>query len=110
MKLLPAIDLIGGNCVRLAQGDFDRETRYTNDPTAALASFAAGGATEAHLVDLDGARAGEPRQHKLLSELAGATELRLQVAGGFRAPDQVERVLDAGVERVVIGSLALSDP
>ena len=110
MILLPAIDLIGGRCVRLAQGDFDRETSYSNDPVAALADFAAGGAEEAHLVDLDGARAGEPRQHELFVALARSGTIKMQVAGGFRTADQVARVLDAGVARVVIGSLALSDP
>lgn len=109
MKLLPAIDLIGGRCVRLAQGDFARETRYSDDPAAALREFAAGGAEEAHIVDLDGARAGAPRQHGLLADLARATSLRLQVAGGFRDEGQVEAALGAGVARVVIGSLALTD-
>ena len=110
MILLPAIDLIGGRCVRLAQGDFARETSYSDDPADALADFAAGGAEEAHLVDLDGARAGAPRQHDLFTALARTTSLKLQVAGGFRTADQVAAVLDAGVARVVIGSLALSDP
>jgi phosphoribosylformimino-5-aminoimidazole carboxamide ribotide isomerase len=110
MILLPAIDLIGGRCVRLAQGDFARETAYSDDPAAALADFAQGGAVEAHLVDLDGARAGAPRQHDLFATLARSTDLKLQVAGGFRTADQVATVLDAGVSRVVIGSLALSDP
>jgi len=110
MKLLPAIDLIGGRCVRLQQGDFARETAYSDDPAAARADFAAGGADEAHLVDLDGARAREPRQHGLFVDLARSSSLKLQVAGGFRTRAQVERVLSAGVARVVIGSLALDDP
>ena len=110
MILLPAIDLIGGRCVRLAQGDFARETSYSDDPAAALADFASGGADEAHLVDLDGARAGAPRQHQLFATLARATCLKLQVAGGFRSAGQVAAALDAGVERVVIGSLALTNP
>lgn len=109
MKLLPAIDLIGGRCVRLSQGDFDRETSYSDDPAAALAGFANGGAAEAHLVDLDGARAGEPRQHELFIQLARSRTIPMQVAGGFRTADQVAHVLDAGVARVVIGSLALTD-
>lgn len=110
MKLLPAIDLIDGRCVRLAQGDFTRETSYSDDPAAALADFAASGADEAHLVDLDGARAGAPRQHDLFARLAGESPLALQVAGGFRSEAQVAAMLDAGVARVVIGSLALTDP
>ena len=109
MKLLPAIDLIGGRCVRLSQGDFDRETSYSDDPAAALEGFSAGGAEEAHLVDLDGARAGEPRQHDLFVSLARTGTIPMQVAGGFRTADQVAHVLDAGVSRVVIGSLALTD-
>ncbi len=110
MILLPAIDLIDGRCVRLAQGDFARETLYSDDPAAALAEIADAGATEAHLVDLDGARAREPRQHELLISLAAETRLGLQVAGGFRTLEQVRRALDAGIARVVIGSLAIDDP
>ena len=110
MILLPAIDLIGGRCVRLAQGDFARETSYSDDPASALAAFADNGASEAHIVDLDGARARAPRQHELLMALAAQAGLSLQVAGGFRTLDQVRRMLDAGVARVVIGSLAVDDP
>ncbi len=110
MILLPAIDLIDGRCVRLAQGDFARETSYSDDPAAALTDFLAGGAEEAHLVDLDGARAGAPRQHALFQTLARGTSLKLQVAGGFRSSAHVAAVLEAGVKRVVIGSLALTDP
>lgn len=110
MKLLPAIDLIGGRCVRLRQGDFAQGTDYGAGPAEALARFADQGAEEAHLVDLDGARAREPRQHELLARLARASTLRLQVAGGVRSADQVRRLLDAGVGRVVIGSLALAEP
>ncbi len=110
MKLLPAIDLIGGRCVRLQQGDFALETSYADRPDIALKRFADAGAEEAHLVDLDGARAREPRQHDLFLELLRASQLKLQVAGGFRTRDQVARMLDAGIERVVIGSLALDDP
>lgn len=110
MILLPAIDLIDGQCVRLAQGDFARVTTYPLDPLAALAAFAADGADEAHLVDLDGARAREPRQHDLFARLAARSPLTLQVAGGFRTADQVAAMLDAGVGRVVLGSLALDDP
>ncbi len=110
MILLPAIDLIGQRCVRLAQGDFARETVYSENPAAALADFADQGAIEAHVVDLDGARAGAPRQHDLLVQLGQQQRLRLQVAGGMRTLDQVKRMLDAVIARVVIGSLALDDP
>lgn len=110
MILVPAIDLVGGRCVRLTQGDFARETVYDADPADALAGFAAAGASEAHLVDLDGARAREPRQHELCAALAKQAPLALQVAGGFRSPDHVGRMLEAGIARVVVGSLALDDP
>ncbi len=110
MILVPAIDLISGRCVRLQQGDFARETTYSDDPRTALANFAASGASEVHIVDLDGAKAGEPRQHELLARLAAHRDLDLQVAGGFRTGEHVTNMLRAGVRRVVIGSLALTDP
>ena len=110
MILYPAIDLIDGRCVRLAQGDFARETSFAEKPAAALARFADDGAAWAHIVDLDGAKAGEPRQHDLLADLARSSTLKLQVAGGVRTADHVATLLDAGAARVVIGSLAVNDP
>ena len=110
MILYPAIDLIDGRCVRLSQGDFARETVYAEDPAAALARFAKEGAAWAHIVDLDGAKAKEPRQHDLLATLAKSAKLKLQVAGGVRTPAHVATLLDAGVTRVVVGSLAVNDP
>ena len=110
MILYPAIDLIAGRCVRLSQGDFDRETGYAEAPAEALTRFAEAGAIWAHIVDLDGARAKEPRQHALLADLAKASPLKLQVAGGVRTPAHVATLLDAGVARVVVGSLAVNDP
>ncbi|QPQ54334.1 1-(5-phosphoribosyl)-5-[(5-phosphoribosylamino)methylideneamino] imidazole-4-carboxamide isomerase [Allosphingosinicella flava] len=110
MILYPAMDLMGGRCVRLAQGRFDDATTYSGDPGEALRRFADGGAGWAHVVDLDGARDGGPSQHALLLQLAATAPLRLQVAGGFRTADQVRRAIDAGAARVVIGSLAVKQP
>ena len=110
MILYPAIDLIDGRCVRLSQGDFARETVYAEDPAAAIARFATEGAAWAHIVDLDGAKAKEPRQHALLATLANSAKLKLQVAGGVRTPAHVATLLNAGVSRVVVGSLAVNDP
>jgi phosphoribosylformimino-5-aminoimidazole carboxamide ribotide isomerase len=110
MILYPAMDLMGGRVVRLAQGRFEDATIYPGDPAEALAAFAQAGAEWAHVVDLDGARAGAPVQHDLLCELGRTAPLRLQVAGGFRTAEQIARVLDAGVARVVIGSLAVKEP
>jgi phosphoribosylformimino-5-aminoimidazole carboxamide ribotide isomerase len=110
MIVYPAIDLRDGVCVRLMHGRFDQVTRYDDDPAARLAAFRASGALWAHIVDLDGAEAGGAVQHDLIGELAGAIDIRIQSGGGVRSADDVQRLLDAGVSRVVVGSLAVSDP
>jgi phosphoribosylformimino-5-aminoimidazole carboxamide ribotide isomerase len=110
MLIYPAIDLMGGRCVRLSQGRFEDATIYPADPAEALAAFAEAGAEWTHIVDLDGARERSPRQHELIAGLAGGAKQQLQVAGGFRTLGQLERMFDAGVARVVIGSLAVQEP
>src|SRR3569623_3090721 len=110
MIFYPAMDLMGGRIVRLRQGGFEDSTTYSQDPATALGHFADAGAEWVHIVDLDGARAGAPLQHDLIAELARSTRLKLQVGGGFRTREQVARMLDAGVSRVVIGSLAVKQP
>jgi len=110
MILYPAMDLMGGRVVRLAQGRFDDATAYPGEPAEALAAFAAAGAAWAHVVDLDGAKAGAPVQHDLLARLASEAPLKLQLAGGIRTRDQVARLLDSGAGRVVVGSLAVKQP
>lgn len=110
MIIYPAMDLMGGRVVRLRQGRFDDATSYSDDPGLALQAFADAGAEWAHVVDLDGARAGEPVQHDLIGRLAAVSPLKLQVAGGFRTREQIARMFDAGVDRVVIGSLAVKQP
>lgn len=110
MIIYPAMDLIGGRPVRLRQGRFEESTFYDEAPAAALARFAAAGASWAHIVDLDGTRVGEPVQHDLIGTLARAGDLKLQVAGGIRSTDHVARLFDAGVERAVVGSLCVTRP
>lgn len=110
MIIYPAMDLMGGRVVRLRQGRFDDPTNYSPDPEMALRSFADARAEWAHIVDLDGARGGAPVQHDTIAKLAGSTALKLQVGGGFRTREQVARMLDAGVSRVVIGSLTVKEP
>ena len=110
MILYPAMDLMEGRVVRLRQGRFDERTTYSADPENALHQFAAAGAQWAHVVDLDGARLREPSQHDRIAGLAAAVPLRLQVGGGVRSADHIERLLAAGVARVVVGSLAVRDP
>ena len=110
MILLPAIDIRGGRVVRLLRGDYDRETAYDEDPAAAAERWAGDGARYLHVVDLDGARAGEPVNLDAVRRIAGRVECPFQAGGGVRNRDAVEAVLDAGAERVVIGTAALRDP
>ena len=110
MIIYPAMDLMGGRVVRLKQGRFDDQTIYSAEPSEALRDFANAGASWAHIVDLDGARARHPVQHELIATLARSTPLSLQVGGGFRTKDEVARMLGAGVGRIVIGSLAVKEP
>jgi phosphoribosylformimino-5-aminoimidazole carboxamide ribotide isomerase len=108
--IYPAIDLKDGAGVRLSQGRFDAVTVYDADPSVRLAAFAAAGATWVHMVDLDGAKAGEPAQYELVGRLAKDAKVKLQVGGGVRARADVERLLNAGVARVVVGSAAVQRP
>jgi phosphoribosylformimino-5-aminoimidazole carboxamide ribotide isomerase len=111
--ILPAIDLRDGKVVRLRQGDFDRERVYAEHPTAVARDFAAAGAEWIHVVDLDGARAGERRQASAIATVVAAFEgngPRFQVAGGLRTGEDIANVLETGADRVVIGTAALSDP
>ncbi len=110
MLIYPAIDLRAGECVRLLHGRFDAVTRYDADPLARLAAFEAAGAEWVHIVDLDGAQAGEPRQHDLITRMASASRVRIQTGGGVRKEGDVRRLLDAGADRVVVGSLAVRKP
>ena len=110
MIIYPAIDLLDGCCVRLTQGRFDEVVRYSAYPVEALRQFEAEGAEWAHIVDLDGAREGNPRQHGMIADFVDATELKLQVAGGIRDAAQIEFLLGEGIDRVVIGSLAVTAP
>lgn len=109
MLIYPAIDLQNGVCVRLLRGDFDAATRY-GDPFAQLAAFASAGAEWVHIVDLDGARAGAPAQHELIGRLARETSLWIQCGGGVRTRAHIDALLDAGAQRVVLGSVAVRAP
>jgi len=112
MRLLPAIDLKDGRCVRLLRGDFAQVTAYSAAPLELAHKFRAMGADWLHVVDLDGAREGRTDRGNrgLIAQLARESRLKLQVGGGLRTRADVEDVLEAGAERAVIGSAALSDP
>ena len=106
MELLPAIDIRGGRCVRLLQGDFGQETRYSVDPVELAQRYADLGAAWLHVVDLDGAARGTPANLQLVRNMARAANLKIQLGGGIRSREDLDRVLEV-VDRAVIGSLAV---
>ncbi|HEU4664927.1 MAG TPA: 1-(5-phosphoribosyl)-5-[(5-phosphoribosylamino)methylideneamino] imidazole-4-carboxamide isomerase [Dokdonella sp.] len=109
MKIIPAIDLCDGRVVRLRQGDFAQARTFAHDPAELAARYAHAGADALHLVDLDGARAARPMQLAAIERIA-ATGLRVQAGGGVRTREDVLRLFDAGVARVVVGSVAVREP
>jgi phosphoribosylformimino-5-aminoimidazole carboxamide ribotide isomerase len=108
--LYPAIDIRGGQAVRLLQGDYARETTYDADPVDAAVRWAGEGVEFLHVVDLDGAKAGAPQNLEAVRRIAAAVDCPIQVGGGLRDAESVASILDAGAERVVIGTAALRDP
>src|SRR4051794_20482655 len=110
MDLYPAIDLRDGRCVRLYQGDYDRETVYGDDPVAQALAFEAEGAAWIHVVDLDAARTGEPVNRPVVAAIAAAVSVPVQTGGGVRDEAAAEALIDAGVARVVLGTAALEQP
>lgn len=110
MQLLPAIDLRNGRCVRLFQGDFAAETQYSTNPVEILERYVAFGAERVHVVDLDGAKDGSQTNHALIANFSAKKVAALQVGGGLRTLERVQTLLSLGVERAVIGSVAVSNP
>lgn len=110
MILYPAIDIRGGQAVRLLQGDYERETTYDADPVDAAKRWAGEGAEFLHVVDLDGAKTGAPQNLEAVRRIAAAVDCPIQVGGGLRDAESVASILNAGAERVVIGTAALRDP
>jgi phosphoribosylformimino-5-aminoimidazole carboxamide ribotide isomerase len=109
MEIIPAIDLRAGRVVRLAQGDYARETRYAPEPLALAREYAGAGARWLHVVDLDGARSGALDNLRMIEAIAG-TSLHVQAGGGVRDEADVRRLFDAGVSRIVLGSVAVASP
>jgi len=109
-SIFPAIDLMDGGCVRLFKGDFNQRTNYDANPVEVAKGFKDAGAEWLHVVDLDGAKDADARQSHLIMEIAKESGLKVQTGGGIRERYQVERLLAGGIERVVIGSLALKEP
>jgi phosphoribosylformimino-5-aminoimidazole carboxamide ribotide isomerase len=110
MQVIPAIDLRGGSCVRLQQGDYSRETVFGDDPAAMAATWASEGAGRIHLVDLDGAKEGRPVNVEAVRSILAAVDVPCQLGGGVRDEATIAAWLDAGVERVIVGTQALRDP
>ena len=108
--LYPAIDLRGGRCVRLHQGDYARETVYGDDPVAQAQAFAAAGAPWIHVVDLDAARTGVPHDRAIIAAIAAAVDVPVQTGGGVRDDAAADALFGAGVRRVVVGTAALDEP
>jgi len=110
VQIWPAIDLRDGKCVRLEQGDFDRETVFGDDPVEMARKWVAQGAQCLHLVDLDGARDGRPSNHDVIGRIVSAVQVPCQLGGGIRDEATIRALLNAGVDRLVIGTKALREP
>ena len=110
MIIFPAIDLRGGKCVRLSQGDFDKETVYSDDVQATALKWQSCGAKFLHVVDLDGARAGSPQNLDAIKKILDAVNIPIEVGGGIRTLDDAEKILSLGVRRVILGSIAVENP
>jgi phosphoribosylformimino-5-aminoimidazole carboxamide ribotide isomerase len=109
MQIIPAIDIRGGKCVRLDQGDYDRETVFDDDPAAVAARWESLGAERLHVVDLDGAREGAPRNGDVVARILSVVGVPVQVAGGVRDVSTIDDLLDLGADRVVMGTAAIKD-
>jgi phosphoribosylformimino-5-aminoimidazole carboxamide ribotide isomerase len=109
LQVLPSIDLRGGQVVRLKQGDYARQLNYAVDPVETARGFERAGAKWLHIVDLDGAKEGRPVQTELISKIISATSLQVEAGGGIRATEDIEKLLRAGAQRVVVGTKALED-
>ena len=107
--VFPAIDLRGGRCVRLVQGDFGRSKEYDADPVSRAREWERRGAAAIHVVDLDGAKEGRPVQADLIGEISRAVEVPIQAGGGIRSVEDIRRLREAGASRVVVGTAAVED-
>jgi phosphoribosylformimino-5-aminoimidazole carboxamide ribotide isomerase len=110
MILYPAIDIRGGRCVRLVEGDFDRETSYDSDPSLAARRWVVAGAEWLHVVDLDGALEGKPVNGQAIAQIRAAVDVPIQLGGGLRLLTDLEEAFSSGVDRAILGTVALRDP
>jgi phosphoribosylformimino-5-aminoimidazole carboxamide ribotide isomerase len=110
MEVIPAIDLLGGKCVRLYQGDYDQSQVFGDDPVAVAKQWEDQGATRLHLVDLDGAKSGEPVNLAVIGKIAAALQIPVQVGGGLRDRTRFAELLGLGVQRGILGTVAVEQP
>ena len=110
MEVIPAIDIRGGRCVRLYQGDYGRETVFSDDPVDMAVRWAEMGARRLHVIDLDAARSGRPENLPVVGRIASAVSTPVQTGGGIRGTDAARAAIDAGVDRVIVGTAAVEDP
>lgn len=110
MDVIPAIDLLEGRCVRLYQGDYGQAQTFNDDPVAVAQQWADRGATWLHLVDLDGAKTGEPTNHSIIEAIVNAVNIPVQVGGGLRSRETVATLLNLGVRRAILGTVAVENP
>lgn len=110
MKIIPAIDIRNGQCVRLQQGDFARQTVFSDDPVAMALHWQKQGATRLHIVDLDGALEGEPINQQLIAQIIKAVDMEVQIGGGVRTFETIEAYLSIGVAEVILGTAAVKNP
>lgn len=109
-EIIPAIDLINGECVRLQQGDYDKKTVFDSNPVAVARRWQDQGASRLHVVDLDGAKAGHPVNVEVIRQIARALDIPVQVGGGIRNLADIKTILDTGVKRVILGTSVIKDP
>ncbi|HYJ91841.1 MAG TPA: 1-(5-phosphoribosyl)-5-[(5-phosphoribosylamino)methylideneamino]imidazole-4-carboxamide isomerase [Pyrinomonadaceae bacterium] len=110
MEIIPAIDIINGKCVRLTQGDFSRQKTYLESPLEAAKQFKSVGLKRLHIVDLDGAKRGSPKNLEILESIASETNLTIDFGGGIKSDRDVKRVFDAGADMISVGSTAVREP
>lgn len=110
MYLLPAIDILGGQAVRLAKGDYNQVTVYNQNPADQARQFEEAGASWIHIVDLDGAKSGKPENAAIIANIVASTSLKCEVGGGVRSLEAVDRLIEAGASRVVLGTALVRDP
>ena len=110
MEVIPAIDLLGGKCVRLNQGDYNKVTEFSSNPVEQAIRWQEQGASRLHLVDLDGAKTGRPVNDKIIKDISNKLNIPIQVGGGIRSSQRVKDLLDNGIEKVIVGTVAIENP